>query len=142
MAVQDSYPVPRIDTLIDCLKIFSVFSTLDAKYGYQQIELAKNDIGETPFVRLNGLKRYICMPGGLKNAQRTFHEEMDIILAQATPALERIDDIVVFSKSLEKQLCRFKFFLQLRKKADVMLKVKEGLSLSDTIDYCEDVITS
>jgi len=52
---KDSYPLPRIDDLLDRLSGNSWFITLDLKSGYWQIMLRSHDKKKTAFSIGNGL---------------------------------------------------------------------------------------
>lgn len=49
LTVQNSYPMPRIDMLLDRLKGSTVFSSIDLQAGYHQIKIAEQDIPKTGF---------------------------------------------------------------------------------------------
>lgn len=40
---KDAYPLPRIDTCLDCLSSAKIFSTLDLQSGYWQLEVSEED---------------------------------------------------------------------------------------------------
>ncbi|KAL0361939.1 UNVERIFIED_CONTAM: Retrovirus-related Pol polyprotein from transposon [Sesamum radiatum] len=65
---KDSYPLPRIDLLVDSTSGCERLSMLDAYQGYNQIKLAKEDQEKTSFITERGLYCYNVMPFGLKNA--------------------------------------------------------------------------
>ena len=49
IAVKDSYPMPRIDEILDELSKGRIFSTLDAASGYNQLEIDERDRHKTAF---------------------------------------------------------------------------------------------
>ncbi|KAL0362158.1 UNVERIFIED_CONTAM: Retrovirus-related Pol polyprotein from transposon opus [Sesamum calycinum] len=69
---KDSYPLPRIDALIDSMSGCELMSFLDAFQGYNQIRLAHDDQEKTSFVTDQGIFYYNVMPFGLKNAGATY----------------------------------------------------------------------
>ncbi|KAL0413141.1 UNVERIFIED_CONTAM: Transposon Ty3-G Gag-Pol polyprotein [Sesamum radiatum] len=70
---KDSYPLPRINALIDSTSGCELMSFLDAFQGYNQIRLADQDQEKISFVTDQGIFCYNVMPFGLKNAGVTYH---------------------------------------------------------------------
>ena len=69
---KDSYPLPRIDQLVDFTVGHRLLSFMDAFSGYNQIRMDKADQEKTSFVTNQGLFCYKVMPFGLKNARATY----------------------------------------------------------------------
>ena len=69
---KDSYPLPRIDQLVDSTAGYKLLSFIDAFSGYNQIRMDKVDQEKTSFVTSQGLFCYEVMPFGLKNAGATY----------------------------------------------------------------------
>ena len=47
--VKNKYPLPRIDDLFDQLRGASVFSKIDLRSGYHQLQIREGDIAKTAF---------------------------------------------------------------------------------------------
>ena len=69
---KDSYPLLRIDTLVDSIARNQLLSFMDAFLGYNQIKMEEADQEKTSFVTSQGLFYYKVMPFGLKNAGATY----------------------------------------------------------------------
>ena len=69
---KDSFPLPRIDHIVDASAGHGMLSFLDAFSGYHQIPMHPPDAEKTSFMTPHGL--YCCnvMPFGLKNAGATY----------------------------------------------------------------------
>ncbi|PKA59789.1 RNA-directed DNA polymerase like [Apostasia shenzhenica] len=102
----DTYPLPRIDTMIDRTFGYEVMSFLDVFSGYHQIQMAREDEEKTVFITDFGTYCYNVMPFGLKNAGATYQRMIDAVFKeQRGKNLEAyIDDILVKSRTLEGHL--------------------------------------
>src|SRR5690348_17290270 len=73
---KDTYPLSRIDQIVDSTLGCDLLSFLDAYFGFHQIWMAKEDRKHTAFVIVDGLYCYVVMPYGLRNALPTFVRAM------------------------------------------------------------------
>ena len=78
---KDSYPLPRVDILVDSTARHQLLSFMDAFSGYNQIRMHKDDQEKTLFVTSQGLFYYRVMPFGLKNAGATYQRLMNRMFA-------------------------------------------------------------
>ena len=69
---KDSFPLPRIDQLVDSTVGHKLLTFMDAFSGYNQIQMAEEDQEKIAFVTSQGLYCYRVMPFGLKNARATY----------------------------------------------------------------------
>ena len=69
---KDSYPLPRIDQLVDSTTGHKLLSFMDAFSRYNQVRMDETDQEKTSFVTSQGLFCYKVMPFGLKNAGATY----------------------------------------------------------------------
>ncbi|KAL5546086.1 hypothetical protein UlMin_005773 [Ulmus minor] len=69
---KDSFPLPRIDQLVDATAGHELLSFMDAYSGYNQIRMHEEDQEHTAFLTNQGLYCYKVMPFGLKNAGATY----------------------------------------------------------------------
>ena len=78
---KDSYPLPRIDTLVDSTVRNQLLSFMDAFSGYNQIKMEEADQEKTSFVISQRLFCYKVMPFELKNAGATYQRLMNKMFA-------------------------------------------------------------
>ncbi|KAK4845460.1 hypothetical protein QYF36_005345 [Acer negundo] len=97
----DSFPLPKIDQLIDSTAGNKLLSFMDAFSGYNQIMMHPSDQDKTSFITRQGLYCYKVMPFGLKNAGVTYqHMVNKLFKQQIGKSMEvYIDDMI--TKSLE-----------------------------------------
>ena len=97
---KDSFPLPRIDQLMDSTTGHKLLTFMDAFLGYNQIKMAEEDQEKTAFITSQGL--YCCkvMPFGLKNAEATYQRLVNKMFnKQIGGNMEvYVDDILVKSK--------------------------------------------
>jgi hypothetical protein len=104
VTIKNKYPLPRIEDLFDQMKGASVFSKIDLRSGYHQLKIWESDIPKTAFRIRYGLYEYIVMSFGLTNAPAYFMYLMNKVFMEYLDrfVLVFIDDILVFSKTMEK----------------------------------------
>ena len=108
----DTYPLPRIDDLLDKLAGAKYFSTLDLASGFWQIKVHHTSREKTAFVTRHGLYEFRVMPFGLCNAPSVFQRLIHRVLSGLKPlkgpdfVSVYINDVLVFSKTLEEHLER------------------------------------
>ena len=78
---KDSYPLFRINILVDSTTRHQLLSFMDAFSGYNQVKLDEADQEKTSFVTSQGLFCYKVMPFGLKNAGATYQRLMNKMFA-------------------------------------------------------------
>jgi len=97
---KDSYPLPKIDKLVDATAGHALLSFMDAFSGYHQIPLCPEDQEKTAFITDRGLHCYKVMPFGLKNAgatyQRLVNRLFEPLIGQTMEVY--VDDMIVKSK--------------------------------------------
>ena len=69
---KDSFPLPRIDQIVDASVGHGMLSFLDAFSGYHQIPMHPPDAEKTSFITPHGIYYYNAMLFGLKNAGATY----------------------------------------------------------------------
>ena len=78
---KDSYPLLRVNVLVDSTARHQLLSFMDAFSGYNQIWMHKDDQEKTSFVTNQGLFCYRVMPFGLKNASTTYQRLINKMFA-------------------------------------------------------------
>ena len=69
---KDSFPLPRIDQIVDASTGHGMLSFLDAFSNYHQIPMYPPDAEKTSFITPRKLYYYNVIPFGLKNARATY----------------------------------------------------------------------
>lgn len=106
--IDDKFPLPNIEDLFGKIGRATYFSAIDLASGFHQIQMDPQSVPKTAFSTEHGHYEFLRMPFGLKNAPPTFQRAMNIIFSRMTNVLVYMDDIIIFSDSLEEHLKHLK----------------------------------
>lgn len=101
---RDSYPLPRVTTVLDSLSNAQFLSTIDLKSAFWQIPLEESSKEKTAFgLAGKGLFQFKVMPFGLNNASQTQQRLMDRLFPPEHEGkiFSYLDDIVICSETFE-----------------------------------------
>lgn len=142
MTKRDSYPIPRMDDCLDSFGKATVFTTLDANWGYWKIPLDDDAKPLTTFKTHEGLFRFIRTPFGLMNAPATFQRAIDIILSRVkwTFVLVYLDDVIIFSQTIREHFTHVKTVLRILYEAGVTLKLPKCFFFQTSVSYLDHVV--
>lgn len=129
VTIKNKYPLLRIDDLMDQLVGARVFSKIDLRSGYHQIEVKDEDIQKTTFRTRYGHYEYSMMPFGVTSTPGVFMEYMNRIFHAYLGrfVVVFIDDILIYSKSEEEHAEHLRIVLQVLKEKKLYAKLS-GLS--------------
>lgn len=121
ISVDDKFPIPNIENILDKLGKAQYFTTLDLAKGFHQILVAKADQKKTAFSTPFGHYEYVRMPFGLKNAPATFQRLMNSILREFINKIcvVYMDDILVFSTSMNEHIVNLNTIFQKLRQANL-----------------------
>ena len=100
---KDSFPLPRIDFIVDATAGHKLLSFMDVFSGYNQISMDPDDQEKTSFVIAQGTYCYRVMPFGLKNAGATYQRLVNRMFQKHIGATMEvyIDDMLVKSTTAD-----------------------------------------
>jgi len=116
------YPIPNKKDLLQKLCSAFIFSKFDMKSGFWQIQIHPKDRYKTAFTVPFGQYEWTVMPFGLKNAPSEFQRIMnDIYNPYSEFCIVYIDDVLIFSQSIDQHFKHLKTFHLVTKKAGLAL---------------------
>lgn len=98
--LREHHPMPVVEDYIARLGRGNIWSKLDVKEAFLQIELAEDSRDLTTFITSRGLFRFKRLPFGLVTAPEAFQKAMDEILAGCDGAYCYLDDIIIEGKDV------------------------------------------
>jgi len=121
---RDAYPLPRIDECLDALCGSRYFSAFDLRSSYHQVPMDMKDANKTTFNVRAGSYRFRRIPFGLCNAGSTFQRLMDLAINGFNfyMCLVYLDNIIVYSTTVEEHLVRLKKLFDRMRIANLKLK--------------------
>jgi hypothetical protein len=101
VSLKDSYPLPKMDHILQRVVGSQRMSMLDGFSGYNQVTVHPEDKEKLAFTTPWGTFMYAKMPFGLMNVEATFQRAMDIAFLEEKDkyVVIYLDDITVFSKT-------------------------------------------
>ena len=143
--IKDAYSLPRIDETLDCLGGATIFTSLDLKSGYWQIEMEEESKPLTAFtVGPLGFYECECMPFSLTNVLATFQCLMENCLGELhlSWCIIYLDDIIIFSDNPKEHLHRLSGVLAKLDKAGLKLKPNKCEFFKTKITYLGHIVSS
>ena len=140
---KDAFPLPRIEESLDALTGARWFSTLDLASGYNQVPVTEADRPKTAFCTPFGLFEWNRMPFGLCNAPSTFQRLMQRMFGdqQCQSLLLYLDDIVVFSSTVEQHLERLEIVLGRLQEQGLKAKLSKCAFFQPKVRYLGHVVS-
>lgn len=99
--LREHHPMPIVDDYIMRLGNGGIWSRLDIKEAFLQIELAEDSRDATTFITNRGLFRFTRLPFGLVTAPELFQKAMDEILLGCDGAYWYLDDVIIEGKDIK-----------------------------------------
>jgi predicted aspartyl protease len=142
---RDAYPLPRIDQCLDALGggRNSWFTCLDLRSGFFQVAMSEKDMDKTAFICHRGLFEHKTLPMGLKNSPATFQRLMDLTLDGLLfeTCLAYLDDVILFSATLDEHLQRLEAVLQRLVATGLKLKPSKCRLLQKKVVFLGHVVS-
>ena len=114
ITVKNRYPLPLMSSTFEPLSKATVFTKLDLRNAYHLVRIKEGDEWKTAFNTHLGHFEYLVMPFGLTNAPAVFQSLVNDILRDMINniAVVFLDDILVYSQSLEEHIIHVRSVLQ------------------------------
>ena len=137
--VNVSYPIPSIEASLQKLGRSTVFSCLDSVSAFSAIKMHPDSRDLTTFACTLGTFRYRRMPFGLSAApsvyQRLVQRALQMLPQSWLYTMAYLDDLVVFSRSLEDHLRHLDLIISLQKQIGLKLNLTKCHVFEEKVIY-------
>ena len=126
--MKNKYPLPLISELINKLQGAKYFTKLDIQWGLNNVRMKEGDEWKAVFQTNHGLFEPLVMFFGLTNSLAMFQTMMDKIFEELIiegTIVVYLDDILIFTNTLEQHQKVTHQVLHLLCKHDLFLKLKQ-----------------
>ena len=135
VTVTDSFPLPRLDDLIDSVGNAKFVTKIDLQKGYYQVLLTPNASDISAFVTPDGLYKYLRMPFGMKNSPGTFQRIINFVIRELDGIFAYLDDIIVVSESWFEHMEKLYNLFSRLSEAGLTINLRKCLFGGATVTY-------
>lgn len=139
--IEDKYPLPNINDILDRLGRAQYFTTIDLASGYHQLEMHPKDVEKTAFTTERGHYEFLRMPFGLKNAPSTFQRLMDHILRGIDNVFMYLDYVIIAATSLQNHNEKLKLVFQRFKMHNLKVQLDKSEFLQKHVNFLGHELT-
>ena len=144
LTIKNRYPIPRIRETLTLLGKAKIYSKLDVISAFNRMRIAQGDEHLTAFRTRFGLYEYLVMPFGLANAPSSFQNYINDTLRGYLDEFctAYIDDILIFSESIEKHKEHVKKVLQRLLDAGLQIDIRKCEFHVQSVKFLGMVVTT
>lgn len=120
--VRENHPLPTMDKLLPKMKNAKVFTKLDIKDAFHQLEIDPASRHITTFITSKGLFRYKRLMFGISCAPEIFQKTLERMLLGCEGVVNYIDDILIYGKDLIEHDSRLKKVISVLNENNVVIR--------------------
>ena len=142
--VNNCYPLPWIEELLDTLYGAKLFTKLDLTANYHQVRMNPDDVWKTTFKTKFGHFEWKVIPFSLTNTPTTFMRFINqIFIAHLGQFLViYLDYILIFSRTWDTHMRHVRQVLQIIQEDKLQVKGKNSYFGQTSIPYLDFVVSS
>ena len=137
-----TWPMLKVEDIFSKLNGALYFTKLDLRAGYHHIPLDKPSIPKMTFNSPFRKYEYVKVPFGLAQAPAYFQELMTDILKDFNFTIAYLDNIMIFSKTLQEHLSHIRKVFEKLQSAKLSMKMSKCNFFSKEIQYLGHILST
>jgi hypothetical protein len=138
----DAYHLPNMMDFTARVAGCTVFSKIDLRKGYLQIPMHPADVQNTAIITPFGLFEFLRLLFSLRNAGNTFQQKMDRVTGDLDNAFNYLDDLMVFSRSLEDHKAHLLQVFSRLQEHGLVINLEKCVFGTTSVDFLGHKVTS
>ncbi|MEL6816472.1 MAG: RNase H-like domain-containing protein, partial [Cyanobacteria bacterium J06598_3] len=136
------HPIPDMTEMLDKLRGATVFSTLDMRSAFNQLELHPDSRNLTAFMSYDGLRRYTRCCFGLSSIPAAFQKVMEQVLTGLSGVQVYLDDLVIYGETAAQHDARLQQVLDRLQEHQVTLNDEKCTFSASSLDFLGFTVSS
>ena len=139
-----SYPLPRIQDAIQCLKEANIYSVLDCTQAYYQLPLEEESRKYTAFRAGGKLYEYTRLPQGVATAPAFWSKFIDMVMAGLTYRcmIVYMDDFLIYSETFDKHMGHLDEVFDRVDKYNLRVESSKSVFATNTVKFLGHIIST
>ena len=142
--VRNAYPLPLISELVDQLIGAKIFTKLDLRHGYNNLQILEQDRWKAAFATHQGAFEPTVMFYGMTNSPAVFQTMMNHLfrdLINRGVVVVYMDDILIYTKDMEEHNKVIEEVLTILKDNDLFLKPEKCIWRTNKVEYVGIIVS-
>lgn len=138
---RENHPLPIINDLLPHLAGAKIFSKMDIRQAFHQVELSPKSRYITTFITKKGLFRYKRLMFGISCAPEKYQKMMDRIVGDLEGVLNAADDLLVHAKTMEEHDGRLEKLMERLTEYNILLNLDKCVFRVTQIRFLGHILT-
>ncbi|XP_043211322.1 uncharacterized protein K02A2.6-like [Amphibalanus amphitrite] len=135
------HPLPDMQDMLEQLQGATIFSSLDMKSAYHQLDLHPDSRSLTTFITHQGLMRYRRCPYGLKSLPQAFQKVMEAILRGLEGVQVYLDDVIIYAATSNQHERRLTAVLKRLREHQITLNIEKCKLRREQVEFLGFIIS-